>query len=527
MRFSDPVSAPMEDEMRRSVGGIIPPSRDELRRIADRWGFELSDEEVSFYLGLIEGTLASYRRVGELAEPKPEVRYPRTPGKAPAAGENPWNAWYWRCSVKGAAEGKLAGKRIAVKDPINVAGVPTMAGSAIMEGFIPDTDATVVERILDAGGEIIGKATCEDLSFSGGSITSVPAPVKNPRAPEYSAGGSSSGSAALIADGACDMALGADQGGSIRVPAALCGVVGLKPTYGLVPYTGIFPIENTLDHVGPICRTVADTALLLEVIAGRDPLDPRQRAEGAPAEYSRALTGDARGLTVGVVREGFGWDERAAETDEVVRQAAGRFQEVGARVREISIPMHRDGLHIYAPILFDGAAAQMIRGNGFGTGWKGYYPTSTIDFYARSRKANADSYSDLVKLVALCGGYMLDQYNGHYYARAQNQARALVAAYDAALAEVDVLVMPTTAPEGKAMRMTPGPTPEQYIAETFRYHANCCPFDATGHPALSLPCGEAGGLPVGLMLIGKHFDEATTLRAAHALEPLVARRLPA
>ena len=510
--------------MRRSVGGIIPPSRGELRRIADQYGFELSEEEEAFYLQLIEGPLASYRRVGQIAEPKPEVRHPRTPGRAPVDGENRWNAWYWRCSVKGPSQGLLSGKTIAVKDTINVAGVPTRAGSAVMEGYIPDTDATVVQRILDAGGEIVGKATCEDMCVSGSSITSLPSPVHNPRAPGHSAGGSSSGSAALIADGACDMALGGDQGGSIRIPAALCGVVGHKPTYGLVPYTGIFPIENTIDHVGPICRTVADAALLLEVIAGPDPLDPRQRAGIPPAPYSKALTGDARGLRVGVVREGFGWEEGAAETDEIVRRAVSRFEELGARVKEVSIPMHRDGVHIYTPIMFDGAAAQMIRGNGFGTGWKGYYPTSTIDFYARSRKANADSYSDIVKLIALCGGYMLEKYNGHYYARAQNQARSLAAAYDAALAEVDVLAMPTTAPEGKAMRISPTPTPEQDVAEAFRYYANCCPFDVTGHPALSLPCGEAGGLPVGLMLIGRPFDDATVLRAAHALEPLVAPR---
>jgi amidase len=506
--------------MRRSIGGIIPPSLDELKRIANTYGFELSDEEARFHYGLIEGTLASYRRVGELPEPKPEVKYPRTPGRAPEPAENALGAWAWRCSVKGAPSGKLAGKTVALKDPIAVAGVPTRAGSAIMQGFVPDIDATVVARILEAGGEIVGKAVCEDMCISGGSITSCPGPVKNPHNPEYSAGGSSSGSAALVAAGLVDLTLGADQGGSIRIPAALSGVVGLKPTYGLVPYTGIFPIENTLDHVGPICRTTKDVALLLEVIAGRDPLDPRQRFDTPEVAYTAALTGDIKGLTVGVVREGFGWEEGSKETDDAVRHAAAQFERLGARVREISVPMHRDGVHIYTPVLLDGAAMQMVRGNGFGYGWKGYYPTSAIEFYARSRKANADVYSDLVKLLTLCGHYMAEKYNGHYYARAQNQMRTLQAAYDAALREFDVLVMPTTAPEGKAMKMTPNPSPEQYIAETFRYHFNCCPFDGTGHPSLSVPCAKVSGLPVGMMIIGRHFDDATVLRAAHAFETL-------
>ena len=506
--------------MRRSVGGIIPPTLDELKRIATEYGFELTDEEARFHAGLIEGTLGSYRRVGELPEPKPEVRYARTPGRAPDPAENALKAWYWRCSVKGADGGKLAGKTFALKDPIGVAGVPSMSGSALMEGYIPDCDATVVTRILDAGGEIIGKAVCEDLCISGGSITSVPVPVRNPHDPAYSAGGSSSGSAALVVSGACDMSLGADQGGSIRIPAALCGAVGLKATYGLVPYTGIFPIENTLDHVGPITRTVADCALLLEVIAGRDPLDPRQRETITPVAYAKALTGDARGLTIGIVQEGFGWEACSSETDEAVRVAAAAFERTGARVRTVSIPMHRDGVHIYTPILLDGGAMQMIRGNGFGMNWKGHYPTAAIDFYARSRKAMADSYSDLVKLLTLCGHYMSTKYNGHYYARAQNQMRTLGAAYDAALREVDVLLMPTAAPEGKAMKITPDASPEQYIAETFRYHFNCCPFDATGHPSISIPCAKVSGMPVGMMLIGRPFDEATVLRAAHAFQTL-------
>ena len=233
------------------------------------------------------------------------VKYPRDAGWPPDPEENRFNAWAWRCSIRGAKEGKLANRSVAFKDNICVAGIPLRNGSSVLAGFIPNEDATVVTRILDAGGEIVGKAVCENFCFSGGSHTSDGNPVLNPANPEYCAGGSSTGSGALVVAESVDMAPGGDQGGSIRIPASWCGIVGLKPTYGLVPYTGIFPIEGTLDHTGPMTRTVADAALLLEVIAGPDGLDPRQSniPETRPS-YSDALTGDVRELRIAVVKEG-------------------------------------------------------------------------------------------------------------------------------------------------------------------------------------------------------------------------------
>src|SRR5438034_4237139 len=233
--------------------------------------------------------LESYRRIDQLTEPTLAVRYPRTGGYRPSADENPLNAWYQKCTIKGAPSGILAGKRIAIKDNVCVAGVPMMNGSSALEGYVPEFDATIVTRILDAGGEIVGKAVCEHLCFSGGSHTSDTGPVLNPHDHRRSAGGSSSGSAALVVAGECDMAIGGDQGGSIRIPSAWCGAYGLKPTYGLVPYTGVFPIELTLDHTGPIARTAADCALLLEAIAGEDGLDPRQSGAVRTEAYTKKL----------------------------------------------------------------------------------------------------------------------------------------------------------------------------------------------------------------------------------------------
>jgi amidase len=512
------------------TGGVIPPSTDELKEIAKQYRFTLDDEQAKWFQGLIDGSLASYRRLAQLPDDPLEVKYPRTPGYTPDAAENPYRAWQRKCAIKGADSGKLAGKKIAVKDPILVAGIPTAAGSAVVQNFVPDIDATVVTRILDAGGEIVGKATCEDLCLSGGSVGSIPEPVRNPVNPQYSAGGSSSGCAALMAADACDMTLGADQGGSIRLPAAQCGVVGLKPTYGLVPYTGILPLENSLDHCGPLCKTVADTALLLEVVAGRDSdRDPRQTGEIRVQEYTKALTGDAKGLKIGVVKEGFGWAKTmglgevfgdAVECDAVVRDAAMKLEKAGASVKEISVPMHLDGPSIYTPLFIEGIGLQVFFGNGFLVGHKGYHPTGAITAFGRARKAEADNYSDLCKLTVLMGHYMNDRYQGRYYAKAQNLSLKLKRAYDAALSEYDVLVMPTLAPAGRALKITEPATPDSYLLETFNYHVNACPFDATGHPSLSVPCGKVSGLPVGLMVIGKHFDDATVLRVGHAVEQL-------
>lgn len=490
---------------------------EQLEAIALEYGFELSEADLETYQRLIAGGLGGYARLDELTEPSLPVRHPRSPGHRARPEENPLNAWYWRCSIRGTDAGPLAGKRIAIKDNICVAGVPMMNGSATLEGYVPEVDATIVSRILDAGGEIAGKAVCEHLCFSGGSSTSDTGPVHNPHDPARSAGGSSSGSTALVVAGEVDMAIGGDQGGSIRIPSAWCGAYGLKPTYGLVPYTGAFPIELTLDHLGPIAATVRDVALLLQTIAGEDGLDPRQR-DVRTAGYLDALEQGAAGLRVGVVREGFGWDSSEPAVDEAVHAAAERFAGAGATVREVTVPLHRDGIHIWSAIANEGAATLMIRGNAMGTNWKGHYTTSLLDAFARGRRARANDLHETVKLMVLAGQYLQDAYHGRYYAKAQNLARTLTGAYDAALQEVDLLLMPTM-PRTAA----PLPGPDASLEERSDLGApivNTAPFDVSGHPAMNVPCARAEGLPVGLMLIGRRWEEATVLRAAHAFEQL-------
>jgi amidase len=316
------------------------PTIPQLSEIAHSFGLRLTDAELEAFQRMIEGTLEAYDQVDAMTDYLPEVAYPRAPGHRPQGEANKYNQWYAKTSVKGAADGKLAGKKIALKDNICLAGVPMAVGAGYLENYRPDVDATVVTRILDAGGEIVGKAVCEYMCFSGSSYTSWPAPVRNPRDPTRSAGGSSSGSAVVVVTGEADMALGGDQGGSIRIPASWCGIVGLKPTHGLVPYTGIFPIELTIDHVGPMTATVRDNALLLEVIAGADGLDPRQYAPKV-TPYLDTLDHGVGDLRIGVVKEGFGSPESEPDVEAKVRDGAERLARLGATVEEIAVPTMR------------------------------------------------------------------------------------------------------------------------------------------------------------------------------------------
>ncbi len=494
------------------------PTIDDLAELAADYEMSLELEDLESFQGLMAGNLASYDRLDELTEPSLPVAYPRSPGCRPQPEDNPLNAWYWRSEIKGAASGPLLGKTLAIKDNVCVAGVPMMNGSHVLEGYVPEIDATIVTRILEAGGTILGKAVCENFCFSGGSHTCATPPVRNPHDPSRTTGGSSSGSGALVAAGEVDLAIGGDQGGSIRIPSSWCGICGLKPTYGLVPYTGAFPIEATVDHVGPMARTVADLALLLEVLAGPDGLDPRQSAGLTGEAYSQALTGDVHGLRVGVVAEGFGWPELSeADVDASVRSAADALARLGAEVTPVSIPWHRDGRHIWNAIAIEGATLLMVLGNSMGSNWKGHYTTSLLDAYARGRRARVNDFPETVKNVMLLGRYMQERYHGRYYAKAQNLARRLRAAYDEALRGHDLLLMPTL--PMKATRIPAADASrEESVARALEMIPNTCPFDVTGHPAISVPCGMSEGLPVGLMLVGRLGEDATVLRAADAFQ---------
>ena len=507
------------DSMATGPGGIMStvkrPTVDQMHAIVESLHMNMSSREVAEYLEIMEGTFQSYDRLTQLPDNLPPVRYPRTPGIKPSPADNPLNAWAVKSEVRGAAHGPLAGKRVVLKDNVCLAGVPMMNGASSLEGYVPDLDATLVTRILDAGGTIAGKAHCEYFCLSGGSHTNAAGPVHNPYRYGYSAGGSSSGSAALVGAGELDLAIGGDQGGSIRMPASWCGIYGMKPTHGLVPYTGVMPIEATIDHAGPMTANVADNALLLEVIAGADGLDPRQYSPRVD-RYTAALGRGVSGLRIGVMLEGFNRADSEPDVDQKVRQAAERLRAMGAIVEDVSVPMHMDGPAIWTAIAVEGLQAQMMNGNGMGFNWKGLYTTSLLDAHSAWR-ARADELSPSLKVSMMAGEYFIKNYRGHFYAKAQNLSRVLAQAYDKALSKFDLLLWPTL--PMKATPLPPANAPlKLYVQRALEMLGNTCPLDVTGHPAMSVPCGMSNGLPIGMQLVGKHWDESTIYRAAHAFE---------
>lgn len=490
-----------------------------LEALASATGLGITAEDLPTYLGAATALLQSWSTVeqlyGQSAPAPPDRQWVR-----PADSENPLGAWYVRTEIPGAQDGPLAGRRVAIKDNTSVAGVPMMNGSRTVEGFVPAVDATVVTRLLAAGATIAGKAVCEDLCFSGGSHTSKTGPVHNPWDTTKTAGGSSSGSTALVANGDVDVAIGGDQGGSIRIPSSFCGTVGHKPTFGLVPYTGAFPIEQSLDHLGPIARTVADAALVLSVIAGGDGLDPRQPDTVPRIDYVAALQQPADGLRVGVVAEGFGLASSDPQVDRTVRDALEVLAAAGLACDEMSIPWHRHGAAIWDVISVEGATWQMVDGNGYGMNWKGAYDPELIAHYGQRWRQDPSAFPETVKLVILAGRRALHASYGKHYAMARQLETRLTAAYDTALDTYDVLAMPTLPITATTIPASDAPVGE-VLARALEMIPNTCPFDVTGHPACSVPAGQVDGLPVGLMIIGRKFDDATVLRVAHALETAV------
>lgn len=502
---------------------LYEPSIDRLDAIARSHGLSLDAEQLAFLRTLGSEVLRGCERIDAATTVRLPVRHPRVAGRPPAAEENALNAWAWRCEVAGRPEGALAGKRIVLKDIVPVCGMPMSAGSALLEGYTSNYDATVVTRILDAGGEIVGVAATEDMCLSGASVSAVTGQVRNPRDPSRSAGGSSSGVAALVGSGAVDAGIGADQGGSIRIPSALCGVFGMKPSYGLVPYTGCIPIDVSVDYLGPIAGSVADVAALLGAVAGYDDgLDPRQRADLEPVDYVAATSAgaDLTGVRVGIVEEGFDREGLSdPEVDAVVRESAEGLTGLGATIETISVPEHRHSMDIHASILLQGGSEFMARGNGIGMPGKGFYDAALAESMGRARRSQADQLFASVKFAMVVGGYLWETYGGAYYAKAQNLAVQLRRAYDAAFERFDVLVMPTTcitAPE------LPEPDPQSLAAIGMALDpaliSNTCAFNHTGHPALSVPIGPLHGLPVGMMLVGARNDDASVLRVAAGLE---------
>lgn len=499
---------------------IRRPTPSEIQRKAEKHFISLSEAEAKDFERLIDESLTAYERLDEMAEPELfgnfSSRDSRS-GHKPVPGSDPYNAVVTSCSVNGAEEGPLAGYTVGLKDNVQLAGIEMTCGSRLLRGFYPSVDATVATRLLEAGADITAKLNMEAWATSSTGDQSATGPVLNPHDSDYLAGGSSSGSAVAVVTERVDLAVGTDQAGSIRMPAAMCGCVGLKPTFGLVPYTGVVPISPTVDHAGPLTRSVTDCALVLEVMAGADPLDHRS-ADTPTSDYVTALDADPTGCRVGLLTEGFGLEASDARVDEAVREAAEAFGEAGATVQDVSVPAHLDGKAIRNAVV-TGEHTALVNAEGLGHYMDGWYDTGFAEAFGRARRVHADDFPLVLKLRLVLGQYLADEYLGHYHAKAQNLRRDLGAAYDEVLSKIDVLAMPTV--PGTAPERVDELTRLEFMARVRGNSPNTSPFNVTGHPAISVPCGSVDGLPVGIMFVGNQLDDGTVLRVADAFEQAI------
>jgi aspartyl-tRNA(Asn)/glutamyl-tRNA(Gln) amidotransferase subunit A len=381
--------------------------------------------------------------------------------------------------------GPLQGIPVAVKDLFDTAGVRTTSGSKILSDNVADADSGAVERLKAGGAVLVGKLNLHEFAFGATGVNPHYGPARNPWDTGRITGGSSSGSGASVAGGECLAALGTDTGGSIRIPASLCGITGLKPTFGRVTRRGVLPLSWSLDHVGPMARTAEDCAIVLQALAGHDPDDASSSREPVP-DYVAGLQGGVKSLRVGVPREFF-FDELDPEVEAAVRAAIEKFRELGGDVRDVSLPLIAEAPAAVTAIMLPEALA----------------------FHQRWLAERPDDYGEDVRFRLENGATFL----AVHYVQAQRFREKIVAAWrDEVFDRVDVIATPTT--------MLPAPPIERGdLRTTFSLIRNTNPLNLLGVPAISAPCGfTASGLPIGLQLAGRWWDEGTVLRAVHAYQ---------
>ncbi len=411
--------------------------------------------------------------------------------------------------ARGEDPGPLAGVPVAVKDVIVTKGVRTTCGSRLLADYIPPYDATAIVRLEEAGGLILGKTNCDEFAMGSSNENSAFGPVRNPVAPDRVPGGSSGGSAAAVAQGTAVLALGSDTGGSIRQPASFCGVVGVTPTYGRVSRYGLTAFASSLDHIGPFARSVKDTATLLGVIAGRDPADSTSAAAPVP-DYTAALDGRVKGLKLGLPREYL--KDLTSETGEAISRGLDRLRQLGCELREISLPATDYAIACYYIIATAEASSNLARYDGVRYTHRSPNSETLSDMYRNTR---GEGFGAECKRRIMLGTYVLSHgYYDAYYLKAQ-KVRALVARdFANAFQEVDAIAAPVSPfPAFKLGEKVDDPI-AMYLSDIYTITGSLA-----GIPCMSVPCGATSeGLPVGMQILTRHFDEATMFRLADALE---------
>ncbi|GAB6860073.1 Asp-tRNA(Asn)/Glu-tRNA(Gln) amidotransferase subunit GatA [Haloplanus litoreus] len=419
------------------------------------------------------------------------------------------DAFITETTIQGDDDGPLSGLTVAVKDNISTEGVRTTCGSEMLADYVPPYDATVVERLKAAGATLVGKTNMDEFGMGTTTETSAFGPTKNPVDESRVPGGSSGGSAAAVAAGEADAALGSDTGGSVRCPAAFCGVVGIKPTYGLVSRYGLVAYANSLEQIGPLAPTVEGAAEVLEAIAGPDERDATTREAGADADYASAADGDVDGLSIGVPTELIeGADDRVVEQ---FRASLDDLEAQGAETHEVSLPSVERAVQAYYVIAMSEASSNLARFDGVRYGPESDVEGNWNESFAQVRE---DGFGDEVKRRVLLGTYALSAgYHDRYYAKAQDARAWLKRDFDEALSEADVLASPTMPVLPFELGESLDDPLQMYLAD-----ANTVPVNLANLPAISVPAGRADGLPVGLQLIGPTFGERAIIRAASAVE---------
>ena len=404
----------------------------------------------------------------------------------------------------------LAGVPIAIKDVMVTRGVRSTAGSKILDNFIPPYDCTAVARLEAAGAIVLGKTNCDEFAMGSSNENSGYGPVRNPRDTTRVPGGSSGGSAAAVAAGTAVASLGSDTGGSIRQPASFCGVVGLMPTYGRVSRHGLIAFASSLDHIGPFTKTVKDAAILLRVMAGRDPMDSTS-AEVPVPDYVQEIGKPVRGMKLGVPREYFG-EGLDPEVRASVEAAIQLLAEAGAQIVPISLAHTSYAVPTYYVIATAEASANLARYDGVRYGYRSASARTLADMY---RKTRDEGFGPEVKRRIMLGTYVLSSgYYDAYYLKAQKVRTLLARDFQNAFANVDAIVTPTApTPAFKLGEKVDDPL-AMYLADIYTVTA-----DLAGIPGISVPCGQTkSGLPIGLQVLGRHFDEGTVIRVAHVVE---------
>lgn len=487
-------------------------------------------DESADYTRLLAAVHDCAQRVSNLPDYQPEPdtqRFPRHDVRISSEHDQDFgHAWAHRFTVRGdaTATSDIRGKHVCIKDCIAVAGVPQFFGSDAFPAWTPKTDATVVTRILEAGADIVGTATCENFCNSTSSFTSAQGTVENPNKDGYSAGGSTSGGAALVAGGLVDIAIGTDQGGSIRVPASLCGCVGLKPTHGLVPYTGITSGDQIDDHAGPIARSVKDIAACLDAVAGNDGIDDRSlgSAPHGSFKFKESLEDiDERldGVRVGILKEGCENELVQPGVRKTFLETTKRIEELGATVEEVTIPLHSEGPSIWTIQQRISGASGIL---GHANGRRGLYLTEFEHARLPWTTPNFEKLFPSTKNTVINGMYLADRFPG-LYGKTMNIGRQIRDAYEVAFRNYDVVIMPTT--PFVAPRHGDRASVLKSFEPSMGMTTNTAVFNVTGHPALSLPVGWSAAaddeqlmLPVGLQIVGGLWQEKKVLRVAKALE---------